>query len=168
MKELTHAQDLRTKVMAVIGVLPDQLIPTRTKPRPAKRIDQTDVRVAEDLSPDNPSEYHESFGSSTSSRSGPTPKRSKPRRSSKPSATQQPRIGADFKTPKRVHGHMHKPAPAPAQEINLSSQDKENNMISETFDMDDLSFRNSDIFTSTDQEQGFGYQGHDETTVRYV
>ena len=117
-------------------------------------------------------EFTKSFGSSASSRNGPTPKRSKPRRSFKTPFLQQPIINLGFKSAKNTHGALPQTKRQPLKDLGIGTQGQRNSMPIEPFqkivdcgmsndnslaldevDVGNLSFEGSDIFTSTARER---------------
>lgn len=188
-KEFAEAQDLSTKLMAVMGLKPDQASAHSYNPATSS---------LKDIFVDSPKSQHgsrrqtttatsQSFESSTSSKSGPTPKRTRPRRSTRTLSMQQAKIDLGTKTVKTAHDTTSRSSREPLKDLSVSVHNKSpvrtqrhgfgkpqpephhhwtdgKDQGDEAMEDDDPSFGGSDIFTSTEKEQALAWddQGHSQ------
>ena len=176
-KEFAEAQDLSSKLMAVMGPKTEQA--TSLAPNMASS-GHCDIFVdsefgGQDVRRQRNTASAQSFESNTSSKSGPTPKRTRPRRNTRTPSMQQTKIDVGAKTAKIVHDtrsqstrqvlkdlgvSVHNKSPMKTQQHGLGKWQQEQDSISiagedqdeELMDFGDLSFGGSDVFTSTGKE----------------
>ena len=176
-REFAEAQDLSTKLMAVMGLKTDQAPAlTHNPPKPSIK----------DIFADNSAGQHgsrsqtttassHSVESSTSSKSGPTPKRTRPRRSTRTPNTQQTKITLGAKTVKTAHDTISQSTRQPLKELGAAVHNRspvktqrhgsgklqpgqdhvwvdERGEVDQAMDYGDLSFGGSDVFASTEKE----------------
>ncbi len=197
-REFAEAQDLSTKLMAVMGFKTEQ--PPALTHGPEKS-------GSRDIFVDSPDAYQgsrrqtatapaPSFESSTSSKSGPTPKRTRPRRTTRTPSMHQTKISTDAITVKTAHDTASRSTRQPLKDLSVSisnrspvrtqqhglgklRQEREyswvdgKNHVDEVMELGDLSFGGSDLFASTEKEcssapdeQGH-LQLHDESTADF-
>ncbi|SLM38433.1 hypothetical protein LPUS_08646 [Lasallia pustulata] len=194
-REFAQAQELSSKLMAVMGA--------RTGQSDAYQKEDFSLKGAKIPPPEDPvseevdrgssdTENTKSFGSSASSKSEPTPKRSKPRRSFKSPFLQRSDTCMGFKSAKSTHGGPPRAKRQPLKDIGVGTQDQRNSTPSEPsqklgkclinndnslaldeVDVGDLSFEGSNIFTSTAREgtqvlrSRIPQKIYDETTTEF-
>lgn len=180
MREAAKAQiDMKNRMMAVIGVQPD--LPAVISPRVELPVISTyeNLPIIEDKTQHSPNQdFLRSFRSSTSNRGGSTPKRSKPRRSTKTPTMHRPRMSSDSRTVRSVHTGFPKVQRRPLGDLGLDGRNKclpssthhggkfgdddepstlgkaeSDDHLHGADEMGDLSFGDSDIFASTDHQR---------------
>ena len=180
MREAAAAQvDMRNRMMAVIGVQPG--LPALMSPQVELPVVGTyeNLPITEDQIPHSPTQdFLRAFGSSTSTRNGPTPKRSKPRRSTKTPTMQQSRILSGSRTVKSAHMDFPQLQRQPLTDLGFDGRNKclpssthrgdkfgdgdeppilgqseADDHIHAADGVGDLSFGDSDIFASTDHQR---------------
>jgi len=176
-REFAEAQDLSSKLMAVMGFKTEQSVPL---PSNTVNSDTSEISVDTPIGQqatrrERTTHSTQSFGSSTSSRSGPTPKRTRPRRITKTLSMSQTRINLGAKTVKTAHNNMSRSPRHPLKDLGVGMHNKspvktqrhgpskgQQEPSSNGIDMEDrydavmeigdLSFGGSDIFTSTEKQ----------------
>ncbi len=200
-KELAEAQDFKAKLMTVMGTVKQTQVPVN-QPCPrllnyneydpdVQEVDRALPRREQEVDPAH------SFESSTSSRSGPTPKRNKTRRSLNSPLTQSTRAARKGLRGKSLGNPAVRPK-LPLKDLSVNGQNagswsptrirrqkfqdqhagiarahsKENHTNSPEEDVGETSF-GSDVFTSTNQQRFKGSEDqyskdmYDETTVDF-
>jgi len=191
-KEFAEAQDLSTKLMAVMGLNTEQ--PPALAHKPAKP-------GFKDIFVDSPEAHQssrrqtapvpaQSFESSTSSKTGPTPKRTRPRRTTRTPSTQQAKINIGAKTVKTAHETTAQSTRQPLKDLNVSVHNRspvrtqrrgfgkpqpeqdynweDGKDQGDGFtDSGDLSFGGSDIFTSTEKERPSARDEHEHSQLHH-
>ena len=180
-REFAQAQELSSKLMVVMGAKSGQRAVFHKETVSLKGVEiSSDNPILEEADYCNPdTKFTQPMGSNASSRSGPTPKRSKPRRSFQTPFRQQPRIYVGSKPVKSTHGTISKVGRQPLKDLGVSTKNQrnptpsgpgqkaderheglvdchmnnENNAALGEVDFGDLSFGGSDIFTSTAKEE---------------
>ncbi len=183
-REFAAAQELSSKLMAVMGLKTEQSLPRSDVPD--RGVDNTSVDIR----------ATQSFESGASSKGGPTPKRTKPRRITRTPSKKKGKINLGSKTVKTAHYatteatrqpfkdlgmSMHNRSPTKLQAYGCSQNQQQcdaNWIESEdrcggTMEFGDISFGGSDIFTSTEKNSSSDRRNHvrasfdDETTADF-
>lgn len=176
-REFAEAQDLSTKLMTVMGLKTEQ------PPALAQGLAKSGFR---NIFVDSPDAHQgsrrqtatapaPSFESSTSSKSGPTPKRTRPRRTTRSPTMHQTKISTVAKTVKTAHDTTSRSTRQPLKDLSVSlynrspvrtqehglgkpQQERDYSWVAgkhhgdEATELGDLSFGGSDLFASTEKE----------------
>lgn len=173
-REFAQAQELSSKLMAVMGTKTGKPGAYHRENGSSKGVGiplENTVREETDCS-NSGTEFSQHSGSSASSRSGPTPKRSRPRPSFKTPFLQQTKTTLGLHSAKSAHGTFPRTKRQPLKDLRIGTQNRRNSMHFEpsqkTVDcrmssdnglapdegeVGDVSFEGSEIFTSTAREQ---------------
>ena len=184
-REFAEAQDLSTKLMAVMGLKSEQASAVAHHSAKASSndiyVDSPDGHQASRTQSTTASA--QSFESSTSSKSGPTPKRTRPRRTTKTSSLQQTKIDLGAKTVKTAHDTTYQPSRQPLKDVGMGVPNRSpvraarhgfgkpqlegdrgwiggEDRADEVMELGDLSFGGSDVFPSTEKEPSSARDEH--------
>lgn len=176
-KEFAEVQDLSRKLMAVMGRRTEQSVHlTSDKITSETSEPSVDTPVGQQaIHRLRTAKSSQLFESSTSSKSSPTSKRTRPRRNAKTPSLQQAKIDLGAKTVKTAHNAMSPSPRRPLEDVgvniyNLSpvktqqhvgtkgreGLDREMSVASQydaLMEIGDLSFSGSDVFTSTERQR---------------
>ncbi|KAL9121926.1 MAG: hypothetical protein Q9187_001518 [Circinaria calcarea] len=179
-RESAEAQiDMKNRMMAAIGVQPG--LSTAERPQvqvPLVNASEKSPFVEDQIQQSPTQDLLRSFAPSVSSRSGSTPKRSKPRRSMKTPIMQQSRVSMGHNTVRGARGDCPRSQRQPLKDLGFDGQNKSmpspNQLASKfgddngpstpgevgrdghIYDADglgDLSFEDSNVFASTDHRR---------------
>ncbi|KAI9879199.1 MAG: hypothetical protein M1830_009274 [Pleopsidium flavum] len=178
-REFAEAQDLSSKLMAVMGFKREQSATLHSNTTESEtNMAPVDTPVGQHATrQQRNTESTQSFGSSTSSKSGSTPKRTRTRRNTKTPSIQQKEIELAARTIKAAQNAMSRSPRHPLKDLGVSmhnmspvktqrhgydkghqepNPDRDGIRMGKQYDvvmdLGDLSFGGSDIFTSTEKE----------------
>lgn len=183
--ELHEVQEMRQRLMAAMGI-PTEVAPAPNPVRPSTEVSRRrSRRIPERTASERQktgASPNKSFGSSTSSDKGPTPKRPKPRTTFKVPTIQRQSLQARSSTVIGKRMSMPASTRAPLEDVSgsrgndlsrpselLKANNHEKNQAVQDVCLEDLSLRDSDLFTSTPVlPQAFGVgqveDEYDDTT----